>query len=289
MAEYYLPPHPDADPFADTLPVSYISDPQNQTYLHYGQHYPPSRLSPSYDHDPHFYPEVLPAESGGHLRHDVEAYASGNYSRASYRPPRSRSPTPAVDDEDYQIVGNDSIHYTGHPGHFVAANHSYDPEKAILENDANLMNVQYASGQILSHSDGQKTPMDLEPPETPVETRHFGPAPAGRVVRRHKSKKRVQLTNGNLVVDVNVPPKLMLPRKGEPETMRTRYTAVTCDPDDFEKNGFFLRQNENGRKTELFIVVTMYNVSICLLFEDGHFYVGSFRRTRCYFVGQCTA
>ena len=26
----------------------------------------------------------------------------------------------------------------------------------------------------------------------------------------------------------------------------TRYTAVTCDPDEFDKNGFFSRQNETG-------------------------------------------
>ncbi|KDR75062.1 hypothetical protein GALMADRAFT_70113 [Galerina marginata CBS 339.88] len=93
----------------------------------------------------------------------------------------------------------------------------------------------------------------------PLETRHFGPAPAGRILRRHKTKRRVQLTNGNLVVDLDVPPKLVLPRRGEPETMKTRYTAVTCDPDDFEKKGFFLRQNESGRRTELFIVITMFN------------------------------
>ncbi|KAF9050038.1 glycosyltransferase family 2 protein [Panaeolus papilionaceus] len=97
------------------------------------------------------------------------------------------------------------------------------------------------------------------PPETPLETRHFGPAPSGRIVRRHKTKRRVQLTNGNLVVDLDVPPKLVLPYRGEPETLKTRYTAVTCDPDDFEKKGFFLRQNEMGRRTELFIVITMYN------------------------------
>ncbi|EDR11492.1 glycosyltransferase family 2 protein, partial [Laccaria bicolor S238N-H82] len=92
-----------------------------------------------------------------------------------------------------------------------------------------------------------------------TETRHFGPAPTGRVLRRHKTKKRVQLTNGNLVVELPVPPKLVLPWRGEAETMQTRYTAVTCDPDEFEKKGFFLRQNESGRRTELFIVITMYN------------------------------
>jgi chitin synthase len=98
-------------------------------------------------------------------------------------------------------------------------------------------------------------------PGTPVETRHFGPAPIGRVARRNNTTKRVPLTNGNLVLDLPVPPKLVLPRAGHPEVMKTRYTAVTCDPDDFEKNGHFLRQNQMGRRTELFICITMYNVS----------------------------
>ena len=71
----------------------------------------------------------------------------------------------------------------------------------------------------------------------------------------------MQLTNGNLVLELSVPPKLVLPRKGDPEMLKTRYTAVTCDPDEFEKKGFFLRQNEMKRTTELFIVITMYNVS----------------------------
>ena len=98
----------------------------------------------------------------------------------------------------------------------------------------------------------------------------------------------MQLTNGNLVLDLSVPPKLVLPRKGEPETMKTRYTAVTCDPDDFEKRGFFLRQNEMKRTTELFIVITMYNVSAAPrpigkpLSADEEIY----RRTRSSSAGQ---
>ena len=70
------------------------------------------------------------------------------------------------------------------------------------------------------------------------------------------------MTNGNLVLELSVPPKLVLPRKGDPEMLKTRYTAMTCDPDEFEKKGFFLRQNEMKRTTELFIVITMYNVSV---------------------------
>jgi chitin synthase len=215
-------------------------------------------------------PAPLPAGSDAfvdHFQHDTEAYASGNASRASYRPPRSRSPTPAVDDEDYHIVGSDSVHYTGYPQ--PPAIQSWEAGQAMYEQpygQGDYLNEKYADtfGQDVAYDDGEKTPVStlnyLEP-ETPAETRHFGPAPTGRILRRHKSKKRVQLTNGNLVVDINVPPKMVLPYRGEPEMTTTRYTAVTCDPDKFEKNGFFLRQNESGRRTELFIVITMYNVS----------------------------
>lgn len=38
-----------------------------------------------------------------------------------------------------------------------------------------------------------------------------------------------------------------------------RYTAATCDPNDFLKNRYTLRTHNYGRKTELFIVM----VSIC--------------------------
>lgn len=252
-------PIPNPDPFADS---QILIEPVAHNYDYYDQDYtPPSPRS----YDASYDAEILPAGSDGlvdHFNYDTEAYASGNYSRASFRPPRSRSPTPAVDNEDYYIVGNDSIHYTAYPD----TQHIYDPEKATLQQQQqhpDLLNAQYADyGQTLSYEPDQKTPASLNysEPETPVETRHFGPAPTGRVLRRHKSKKRVQLTNGNLVVDLNVPPKLVLPRRGEPETMQTRYTAVTCDPDEFEKKGFFLRQNEIRRRTELFIVITMFNV-----------------------------
>ncbi|KAF5380437.1 hypothetical protein D9615_004664 [Tricholomella constricta] len=197
-----------------------------------------------------FETETLPAGSELHnssFHSDTEAYASGNNSwAASWRPPpRSRSPTPAVDDEDYYVVGNDSVHYTS----YLRPQDYADPEKALL------------SAHNIVYDPEPDTPTStLETlPETPLETRHFGPAPSGRVMRRNKTKRRVQLTNGNLVVDLPVPPKLVLPRRGEPETTKTRYTAVTCDPDEFEKKGFFLRQNETGRRTELFIVITMYN------------------------------
>lgn len=241
-----------------------------------------------------------------HFKHDTEAYASGAFSRASYRPPRSRSPTPAVDDEDYQITGDGSVQYTGfspspqrRPVSQVATNENENesptrrpfaqattnenespqrrPLSNVSTNSTNSTNSTAQSGFRFSQTflramsepaDPEKVSLansgstTLTVPDSPLPTRHFGPAPTGRVVRRHKTKKRVQLTNGNLVLDLSVPPKLVLPRKGEPETMKARYTAVTCDPDEFERKGFFLRQNEMKRTTELFIVITMYNVGL---------------------------
>ncbi|EGO00075.1 glycosyltransferase family 2 protein [Serpula lacrymans var. lacrymans S7.3] len=206
-------------------------------------------------------PEFLPAGYDGiidHFQHDTEAYASGNYTRATYRPPRSRSPTPAAEDEDYRLADNNVLQYTGY------SQTTSDPEKAVSQQThGDYVSVQHGDDYTLegSYEDCEKTSaisVGFTEPETPVETRHFGPAPIGRVRRRLK-KKRVQLTNGNLVVDLSVPPKLVLPYRGEPEMVKTRYTAVTCDPDDFEKEKFFLRQNEYGRTTELFIVITMYN------------------------------
>lgn len=207
-----------------------------------------------------------------HFQHDTEAFASGVHARPAYHHPRSRSPTPFGDDEDYKLDENNIAHYSGYSRSYDTdhVSEKFDPDDDY--NDKYDIS-QYAD--VPEDDEGEKTP-SLSPSiesETPIETMHFGPAPIGRVRRRLK-KKRVQLTNGNLVVDLNVPPKLVMPYRGEPEMTKTRYTAVTCDPDDFEKEKFFLRQNENGRTTELFIVITMYNVrpacQVAVLFERAN-------------------
>lgn len=263
-------PSPDyLDPNALSTPVSVT--PTDHYYYH------PNNSYSSYSNTISVGPEVE------HFRHDTEAYASGLNSGPAYHPPRSRSPTPAVDEEDYYVVDNGSIHYVSHP--------YPSPEKAALQYDYQEKYSErgyLTNGQSVVYDPQPETPtstLNTLPPETPLETRHFGPAPTGRAVRRHKTKRRVQLTNGNLVVDLQVPPKLVLPYRGNSEMTETRYTAVTCDPDDFEKKGFFLRQNESGRRTELFIVVTMYNVGH---FSSRHIIADHLhvrRRTRYYFVG----
>ena len=248
-----------------------------------------------------------------HFKYDTEGYATGALPRSLYRSPRSRSPTPAVDDEDYRISADGSVRYTGQSR---TTGYSYDNTRSVRqpqytevgegdedEEDDGEYDEEDDEGDTRddrdedTRDDGEEEDGDDDDeyvteddtsekhkhipkpkkwvnysdlsidtaPADPVEpvlptTQHFGPAPMGRMHRRHK-KRRVQLTNGNLVMDLPVPPKLILPlRKSDRETGFTRYTAVTCDPDDFEKCGLFLRQNESNRSTELFICVTMYNV-----------------------------
>lgn len=98
---------------------------------------------------------------------------------------------------------------------------------------------------------------------------HYGPAPTGRQERRRgarqaqMAKKEVRLINGELILECKIPTILysFLPRRDEIEFTHMRYTAVTCDPDDFTLKGYKLRQNigSTARDTELFICITMYN------------------------------
>jgi chitin synthase len=81
-----------------------------------------------------------------------------------------------------------------------------------------------------------------------------------------KGDKPVQANFGHLVYDCPVPPKLLnsiqhVRGPGRDEFTHMRYTAATCDPADFVGERFKLRQQLFGkpRRTELLIVVTMYN------------------------------
>lgn len=110
---------------------------------------------------------------------------------------------------------------------------------------------------------------DYYPKEDEEDNDHYGPAPIGRQERRRgvrqaqMAKKEVRLINGELILECKIPTILhsFLPRRDEIEFTHMRYTAVTCDPDDFVLNGYKLRQNigNTARDTELFICITMYN------------------------------
>ncbi|TCD68309.1 Chitin synthase, class 2 [Steccherinum ochraceum] len=81
----------------------------------------------------------------------------------------------------------------------------------------------------------------------------------GAASATRRSIYQVELQQGHLVLDLSVPSQI-IPQGVRPEEQtKLRYTAATCEPDSFSTSGYTLRQKINDRRTELFIVITMYN------------------------------
>lgn len=76
---------------------------------------------------------------------------------------------------------------------------------------------------------------------------------------KRRSVRQIELQEGNLVLDMPVPTHILPAGRTEEEMTKMRYTAATCDPDEFMASRFSLRPYLYGRHTELFIVMTMYN------------------------------
>ncbi|OQV10748.1 hypothetical protein CLAIMM_14699 isoform 2 [Cladophialophora immunda] len=149
-------------------------------------------------------------------------------------------PIPDPDMENDVFVNGHSIVPDNDPRASLKSAHSYMTDSTFTEED-----------------DAQSEKFD-----------HYGPAPEGRQDRRglraaQMTKREVRLINGELILECKIPTILhsFLPRRDEREFTHMRYTAVTCDPDDFVVKGYKLRQNIGStlRETELFICVTMYN------------------------------
>ncbi|KIW32488.1 chitin synthase 1 [Cladophialophora immunda] len=149
-------------------------------------------------------------------------------------------PIPDPDLENDVFVNGHSIVPDNDPRASLKSAHSYMTDSTFTEED-----------------DAQSEKFD-----------HYGPAPEGRQDRRglraaQMTKREVRLINGELILECKIPTILhsFLPRRDEREFTHMRYTAVTCDPDDFVVKGYKLRQNIGStlRETELFICVTMYN------------------------------
>ncbi|KAG6380839.1 chitin synthase N-terminal-domain-containing protein [Boletus reticuloceps] len=105
-----------------------------------------------------------------------------------------------------------------------------------------------------------------QPNYPPVQSPHMvremslGYSVAREKLMKRRSVRQVELQNGNLVLDVPVPSHIIPKTMSHVEEMtKMRYTAATCDPDDFMRKKYSLRPYLYGRHTELFIVMTMYN------------------------------
>jgi chitin synthase len=127
------------------------------------------------------------------------------------------------------------------------------------------LNTQYDMSQAHVHQPVPPLPgypRNYAPGRPPVlrEQSTGGYTTARDKMMKRRSVRQVELYQGNLVLDVQVPTGIIPKGAKEAEEMTTmRYTAATCDPDDFMRSRYSLRQYLYGRQTELFIVMTMYN------------------------------
>lgn len=79
----------------------------------------------------------------------------------------------------------------------------------------------------------------------------------GDVKSYRQARKKV---NKNWVIDYPVPSKIKkITEETEEEFTFVKYTAVTCTPNEFIENGYYLRPYTHERKTKIMIVMTMYN------------------------------
>ncbi|KAH7025849.1 family 2 glycosyltransferase [Microdochium trichocladiopsis] len=102
-------------------------------------------------------------------------------------------------------------------------------------------------------------------------------APGG--IKRYKTRK-VKLVQGSVLsIDYPVPsairnavqPQYRDQESGTGEFTTMRYTAATCDPNDFTlKNGYDLRPRMYNRHTELLIAITYYNEDKVLMARTLH-------------------
>ncbi|KAF9225402.1 glycosyltransferase family 2 protein [Gyrodon lividus] len=133
------------------------------------------------------------------------------------------------------------------------------------------LNPQYEMSQANFHQNTPPVPpmqyRAYQPDYPPVQARpgmlremSTGYSMAREKLMKRRSVRQVELQNGNLVLDVHVPTHIVPKGMSDVEEMtKMRYTAATCDPDDFMRRKYSLRPYLYGRHTELFIVMTMYN------------------------------
>ncbi|KAF8231892.1 glycosyltransferase family 2 protein [Tricholoma matsutake] len=111
-------------------------------------------------------------------------------------------------------------------------------------------------------------PYAISRPESALSMSTTGVESAWRrrqTIKRGVTRK-VKLTQGNFIAEYPVPTPVYSAIDAKWSATKTtefshmRYTAATCDPDDFtEANGWSLRTKKYNRETEILIAVTSYN------------------------------
>ena len=142
----------------------------------------------------------------------------------------------------------------------------------------------YASGYDASGGygyGGERPVSAMDPDDSWVRRQQPQMQPSqGGGLKRYQTRK-VKLVQGSVLsIDYPVPSAIrnaIQPKyyanteSGQEEFFKMRYTAATCDPDDFTlKNGYDLRPRMYNRHTELLIAITYYNEDKMLLSRTLH-------------------
>ncbi|TFK87587.1 glycosyltransferase family 2 protein [Polyporus arcularius HHB13444] len=163
-----------------------------------------------------------------------------------------------------------------HPGQQPAPQHHQQQHDYSFDNQSNWetksYQSEYAGSQAhLNPYDMNVPPMPTMPYQNPAGNyppqqrpgpmhQNSGYSVAREKLMKRRSVRQVELQQGNLVLDMDVPTHIVPKSMDKTEEMtKLRYTAATCDPDEFMRQKYTLRPYLMGRRTELFIVMTMYN------------------------------
>ncbi|KAL1413394.1 Chitin synthase, class 7 [Vanrija albida] len=162
------------------------------------------------------------------------------------------------------------------PGRSPAPPYSYPPNAAggyaPLDSEVNLATGGYNPNEPLPPGVGPSGPypfldMPVAMPANSRAARDQAFMQRQATHLRRGQTRKVKLTGGHWIQDYVVPggvankiePK-WLAMGAKNEFTHMRYTAATCDPDDFTtENGWSLRAKQYNRETELLIAVTSYN------------------------------
>ncbi|KDQ63192.1 glycosyltransferase family 2 protein [Jaapia argillacea MUCL 33604] len=202
------------------------------------------------NHDPYYGAQY---NSAPQYNNAPQYHQSANAYSPEYPPPQPAGGYPAQYQE-YDSQSNwdtKSIQSSQYHGSQAHLNPQYEMSQVSLHNAPPMPTMPYGAGQ-----------QDY-PPHRPgmlKEQSSTGWSVAREKLMKRRSVRQVQLQQGNLVLDVPVPSHIV-PKHldAEEEMTKMRYTAATCDPDDFMRSKYSLRPFLYGRQTELFIVMTMYN------------------------------
>ncbi|KFH45846.1 Chitin synthase-like protein [Hapsidospora chrysogenum ATCC 11550] len=122
--------------------------------------------------------------------------------------------------------------------------------------------------------------LDDEDEDSWMQRQQMPAQPPSRSGLKRFNTRKIKLVQGSVLsIDYPVPsaiknavqPRYRDVEGGNEEFMKMRYTAATCDPNDFTlKNGYDLRPRMYNRHTELLIAITYYNEDKVLVARTLH-------------------